>query len=162
MGAGSCYAFPVLSRQGGLSLAIPDGFLSEELLLDGSVDGYDGTVGPSKVFEATLLEEDESGTMAPTEFVKSFLVVDLKDDCLQDVQVYGDNIDPDQVVPFEERACLLPFPKLRMWFQRCLNGVMLQLRGECIFTALEKSRNVLRLQSGQHQRKSHMQPLSSS
>ena len=77
---------------------MPDGFLSEELLVDGAVDGYDGLVGPSKVFEATLLEENDQGIMAPTEFVKSFLVVDLKDDCVRDMQVYGDGIIPDEQI----------------------------------------------------------------
>lgn len=111
VGPRSCYAFPVLQRRGGLLLAIPDGFLSEELLLDGSADGFDGAVGPSKVFEATLLEEDESGTLAPTEFVKSFLVVDLKDECLSDMQVFGDEVDPDHVFPFEE-SMPTAFPKV--------------------------------------------------
>ncbi len=68
------------------------------LLVDGAVDGYEGLVGPSKVFEATLLEENDQGIMVHTEFVKSFLVVDLKDDCLRDMQVYGDGIIPDEQI----------------------------------------------------------------
>ena len=111
VGASACYAFPVLQRQGGLLLAVPDGFLSKELLVDGAVDGHDGLVGPSKMFEATLLEENEQGIMAPTEFVKNFLVVDLKDDCLKDMQIYGDGIPDEQIVPFED-SMPVAFPRV--------------------------------------------------
>ena len=127
-GAPACFGFPILQRQGGLLLAVPDGFLSEELLLDGSVDGYDGIVGPSKVFEATLLEEDESGFMAPTEYTKNFLVVDLKDDCLKDMQVFSDEIQVDQVVPFEDSMpAAFPrvadiVPKVLEWCDAAVDG----------------------------------------
>lgn len=127
-GVGSCYAFPILQRRGGLLLALPEGFLSEELLLDGAVDGAEGAVGPSKVFEATLLEEDESGSLAPTEFVKSFLVVDLADDCLSDMQVFGEGIDPDQIFPFEDSMpAAFPrvadvVPKVFEWCDSAVSG----------------------------------------
>lgn len=127
-GVGSCYAFPILQRRGGLLLALPEGFLSEELLLDGAVDGAEGAVGPSKVFEATLLEEDESGSLAPTEFVKSFLVVDLSDECINDMQVFGEGIDPDQIFPFEDSMpAAFPrvadvVPKVFEWCDSAVSG----------------------------------------
>ena len=89
-------------------LAVPDGFLSEELLVDGAVDGYEGLVGPSKVFEATLLEENDQGIMVHTEFVKSFLVVDLKDDCLSKSMEMGLFL-MNRFFPFEDS---MPVPKL--------------------------------------------------
>ena len=61
VGPESCFLLPIMHRQGGILAAIPSGFLSEELLVDASEEGYDGVVGPSKDFEAALMEEDDTG-----------------------------------------------------------------------------------------------------
>ncbi len=52
VGPSSCFLLPIMHRQGGILAAIPLGFLSEEVLVDGAVDGHEGVVGPSKEFEA--------------------------------------------------------------------------------------------------------------
>ena len=57
----SCMAIPVLPREGGMLLAVPDGFLSNDALLDASAAEDADILGPSRDFVAPLLEEDESG-----------------------------------------------------------------------------------------------------
>ena len=99
----TCFFVPIAARDGGVLAAIPLGFLSDELLLDASVDGYDGVVGPSKEFEALLLEEDDAGFVVDTDFVKKFLVVDLDDSVFDDLHEFDPVTNSTTpVVPFED------------------------------------------------------------
>ena len=99
----TCFFIPMAACDGGVLAAIPLGFLSDELLLDASVDGYDGVVGPSKEFEALLLEEDDAGFIVETDFVKKFLVVDLNDAVFDDLQEFDPVTNSTTpVVPFED------------------------------------------------------------
>ena len=75
--------------------------MSEEVLLDAAEEGYDGVVGPSKDFEAPLLEEDENGQIVESGYAKSFVVVDLGDSCLAQIKDYDPVVDT-AVFPFEE------------------------------------------------------------
>ena len=109
------------ARDGGILAASPLGFLSDELLLDASVDGCDGVVGPSKEFEVPLLEEDDAGFVVETDFVKKFLVVDLNDsvfDNLQEFDPVTDSASP--VVRFEDT---MPTAIPRVTVLECVDSV---------------------------------------
>ena len=49
------------SAEGGFLLAIPDSFLSNDVVLDAVMSEPQGIFGPSKEFLVPLLEEDENG-----------------------------------------------------------------------------------------------------
>ena len=102
-GAPSCFALPLLQRNGGLLLAVPIDFLSEEALLDAAADGHDGLLGPSRYFEAPLLEEDEHGVVVQTKYVQNFLAIDVLDVALRGIQEY-DAIEhlSDSIAPLED------------------------------------------------------------
>ena len=101
VGPESYFLLPIMHRQGGILAAIPSGFLSEELLVDASEEGYDGVVGPSKDFEAALMEEDETGQIIDSGYAKSFVVVDLSDAVLSSLKEY-DQLEEVSVFPFED------------------------------------------------------------
>ena len=101
VGPEACFLLPIMQRQGGILAAIPFGFLSEEVLIDAAEEGYEGVVGPSKDFEAPLLEEDENGQIVESGYAKSFVVVDLGDSCLAQIKDYDPVVDT-AVFPFEE------------------------------------------------------------
>ena len=101
VGPAFCFLLPIMQRQGGILAAIPLGFLSEEVLIDAAEEGNDGVVGPSKDFEAALVEEDEAGQIVESGYSKAFVVVDLTDACLANLKDYDPVTDTD-VFPFEE------------------------------------------------------------
>lgn len=72
VGPEACFLLPIMQRQGGILAAIPFGFLSEEVLIDAAEEGYEGVVGPSKDFEAPLLEEDENGQIVESGYASVF------------------------------------------------------------------------------------------
>ena len=51
----SCMAIPVLPREGGLLLALPEGFLSNDALLDARTAEDADILGPSRDFMAPML-----------------------------------------------------------------------------------------------------------
>ena len=101
VGPAFCFLLPIMQRQGGILAAIPLGFLSEEVLIDAAEEGNDGVVGPSKDFEAALVEEDDAGQIVESGYSKAFVVVDLTDACLANLKDYDPVTDTD-VFPFEE------------------------------------------------------------
>ncbi len=101
--APACYALPILQRAGGFLAAVPNDFLSDELLIDSAADGHEGTLGPSKVFEALLMEEDEQNNVVTTDYVNSFLVVDILDAALLEMHEFDPTTDDaEAIVPFED------------------------------------------------------------
>ena len=101
--APACYVLPILQRAGGFLAAVPNDFLSDELLLDSAADGHEGVLGPSKVFEALLMEEDEQGNVVTTDYVNSFLVVDILDVALKEMHEFDPSTDDaEAIVPFED------------------------------------------------------------
>ena len=98
----ACFLLPIMQRAGGFLAAVPLDFLSDELLLDSAADGYEGVLGPSKSFEALLMEEDDQGNVVTTDYVNSFLVVDMLDAALREMHEFNSGSDDaDAIVPFE-------------------------------------------------------------
>ena len=101
--APACYVLPIMQRAGGFLAAVPNDFLSDELLLDSAVDGHEGVLGPSKVFEALLMEEDEQNNVVTTDYVNSFLVIDILDVALREMHEFDPSTDDaETIVPFED------------------------------------------------------------
>ena len=98
-----CFVLPVTGRGGGLLIAIPKGVVSEEALLDANLLEDDGIVGPSKEFEAELLEEPEEGAPFRTGVRCPFLVLDMSAEVLPLLREYDPVTDMHEVVrPFSE------------------------------------------------------------
>ena len=98
-----CFVLPVTGRGGGLLIAIPKGVVSEEALLDANLLEDDGIVGPSKEFEAELLEEPEEGAPFRTGVRCPFLVLDVSAEVLPLLREYDPVTDMHEVVrPFSE------------------------------------------------------------
>eukprot|EP00438_Fugacium_kawagutii_P017062 Skav216355 [mRNA] locus=scaffold2385:238985:241160:- [translate_table: standard] len=91
----SCLAFPVLPRQGGMLLAIPLGYLSEEAVDDATQSPEEGSLlGPAKDFEANLIEEDDDGAEVYVGSTETFLVIDMADRILSFLREYDPVVDP--------------------------------------------------------------------
>eukprot|EP00438_Fugacium_kawagutii_P023075 Skav201173 [mRNA] locus=scaffold65:778929:780470:- [translate_table: standard] len=97
-------AIPVLPREGGLMLAIPVGFLADDVVTDGAVMPEEGAlVGPSREFTSNLIEEDDDGNEAMVGETQGFLVVDFLDGVLEMLRDYDPVIDPTGAVePFSK------------------------------------------------------------
>ena len=68
------YALPILSRANGLLLAVPQSAIDENLLIAGMQPDADSLVGPNKLMEAPLLEEDEGGSLQIVKNACKFLI----------------------------------------------------------------------------------------
>ena len=78
-----CFVLPVASRSKGLLVAVPLNCLSAEILLDANLLEDEGVLGPSREFEAELVEEPEDGPPERVGVIAKFLVVDVSDTALQ-------------------------------------------------------------------------------
>ena len=150
--AEECRAIPVLSRRGGLLLAVPYGCLSADAILEAMLAVDESSLlGPSHEFIASLLEEDESGNEVVVDAPCQYVVIDVTDDALPALREYDPVIDPSsQIVPFDADR-----PLAIVNLSTSLSAVLEWLEsiggteGRAIFTALERSRALL----GQLQRK---------
>lgn len=96
-----CIAIPLLPRQGGLLLAVPVHYLFSDSLLDGGLGTEDSILGPSREFVAPLIEEDDEGGEALVGIDASFLVVDVTDGVLGQLDEYDPVTDPtSDVAPY--------------------------------------------------------------
>ena len=75
----SCMAIPVLPREGFFLLAIPDGFLTNDAILDAVLSEEDDVLGPSGDLTAPLVEEDDSGLEVSIGIAAKFLLIDVTD-----------------------------------------------------------------------------------
>lgn len=83
------YVLPLMSRPGGMLVAIPEKILSSDLLLDAMIREEPGVLGPSKEFNAQLMVEEEIGSgVVDLERTVTFLAVDLLDAVLADMREY--------------------------------------------------------------------------
>ena len=73
------YALPILSRSGGLLLAVPQKAIDENLLIAGMQPDEDSLVGPNKLMEAPLLEEEEGGVVKTVKRACKFFLVDFNE-----------------------------------------------------------------------------------
>ena len=105
-----CFVLPVISRGGGVLIALPLGVLSDETILDANLLEGDGIVGPNKEFEAELMEESEEGTSSRTGSRCSFLVLDVSAEALPLLREYDPVTDMHENIRLfsEERPQDLP------------------------------------------------------
>ena len=82
------FCFAVASRSKGLLIALPLNSLSSDLLLDANLTDDEGLIGPSREFEADLVEEPEEGPPMKVGIETKFLVVDVSDTALQSMREY--------------------------------------------------------------------------
>ena len=101
---------PLMTRQGGLLLAVPFAAFDQQALLDGLTDEESGMIGPNKMMESDLLAEDEEGS-----------VVSLgRDDILLALRDYDQNLD--------EMRYLLAFDSEENYALPDLSGVIDRIR----------------------------------
>ena len=111
---------PLMTRQGGLLLAIPFAALDQQALLDGLTDEESGMIGPNKMLEADLLAEDEEGSVVSLGRKCKFYVVDFTDDVLLTLRDYDQNLD--------EMSSILPFDADDIYAAPDLSGVIDRIR----------------------------------
>ena len=120
----TCVAIPVLPREGGFLLAVPESFLTDDILLDTMIDDEQaGLIGPSKDFTAPLIEEDEDGLGVAAIGVEArFIVVDVSDAGLSMLRDYDPVTDPSlnhqpYAVTRPEAIVNIPdvVPKIEQW-----------------------------------------------
>ena len=103
------FVIPVMGRTGGLLIAIPTGVFTEDILLDSAIE-EEGLLGPSRDFEASLLEEDDDGVPQDTGAKTMFLVIDCSDAVLTGLRRYDPVTDStEEIRPYSlDRPYALP------------------------------------------------------
>ena len=97
------FALPILSRAGGLLLALPQSVVDENVLLNGMQSDGDSMVGPNKMFEAPLFEEEEGGNLKIVKKSCKFFLIDFSDDVLVFLHEYDPAHDEvENILPFDE------------------------------------------------------------
>jgi hypothetical protein len=119
------YVLPLMSRPGGVLVAIPDKILSSGLLLDAMIKEESGVLGPSKEFNVQLMVEEEIGSgIVDLESTVTFLAVDLSDAALVDMREYDvvtDSTEP--IIPYDaDEPNALPkvnliLPSIQEWIE---------------------------------------------
>ena len=92
------FVLPLMSRNGGMLLAVPLQVLSDNSLLDAAMNEEESFLGPSRDFTAELIAENDEGAEVPVGERQDFLVVDVTDQVLGMIREY----DPvtETIVPF--------------------------------------------------------------
>jgi hypothetical protein len=92
----SCMAIPILSRPGGMLLAVPAGYILPYVLLDAAFADETTLLGPSQEFKCFMIEEDEQGGEHRLDEAGSFLAIDVSDAILAHMRVYDPVTDPSE------------------------------------------------------------------
>ena len=97
------YALPILSREGGLLLAVPIHTFEDTVLERGQSDDEAEVLGPSFVCGAGLVEEDEEGNIVPVDALPiDLLQVDMLDSVLNRLREYDPALDAgEEIEPFD-------------------------------------------------------------
>ena len=91
----SCLCIPVLPRDEGLLIAIPEDFLHVDVVTDALMSDDQGLFGPSRDFSGPLVEEDETGQAVVNIGIEArFLVIDISDACIEYLREYDPVTDP--------------------------------------------------------------------
>ena len=103
-----CFVLPVASRSKGLLIAVPLNSLSTDL--DSNLTEDEGVIGPSREFEAELVEEPEEGPPMKVGIQTKVLVVDVSDTALQSMREYDPVTDMHEDIRsfLDERPFDLP------------------------------------------------------
>ena len=70
------FAIPIMTRSGGVLLAVPLGYIQEVFLTQGETAAPDALIGPSRILSVLGVEEEEDGTEVPTGQEMQLVVVD--------------------------------------------------------------------------------------
>ena len=102
-GPTACMALTAMTREGGLLLAIPAGYLLPHCLTDGAASDEASMVGPNKEFTLGLIEEGEDGAEVKIEQSCQVVVIDMTDEALENLREYDPVIDPSaNIQPFSD------------------------------------------------------------
>ena len=97
-----CFGLPVAKREGGLLLAVPMKAIDEHALIQAIQVDDESLLGPNKLFEADLVEEDEGGALSAVGRKVKFFVVDFADDILAFCREYEAAADDvETFIPFD-------------------------------------------------------------
>ena len=98
-----CFASPLVLRRGGLMLAIPVGVFRDDVLLHPVGASDEEMVGPSRIFEVELTDEDDHGVPFQTGIRADILVADFTDAVLQLCREYDPVADSlEEICPYSE------------------------------------------------------------
>lgn len=92
------FALPLLSRQGGLLVALPLHAIQESALMTASLEEDDGLLGPSHEFSADLIVEDDTGGEVSLGVRRDFIVVDVADSALAMMREYDPVTDSTEEI----------------------------------------------------------------
>ena len=107
-----CFAVPVVSRNGGLLVALPDLSVGPQAFAPDEDPDSDTLVGAAKRLEVPLIEEGQDGSTVVTGISHGVVVLDFSDDILNYLREYDPNVDVDTwITPFyQDRPQSLPDP----------------------------------------------------
>ena len=88
-----CFGLPIARREGGLLLGLPLKAVDEHALIQAIQAEEESMLGPNKMFEADLVEEDDTGSLAEVGKKVKFFVVDFTDEILAYCREYDSTAD---------------------------------------------------------------------
>ena len=95
------FVLPLMSRDGGMLLAVPMQVLSDNSLLDAANNEEESFLGPSREFTAELVSENDEGAEVAVGERQDFLVVDVTDQVLESIREYDPVTDSTEtIVPY--------------------------------------------------------------
>jgi hypothetical protein len=140
------FALPLISRQGGLLVALPVGVFEDEAFAQSPAD-EDQMVGPMKVFEGIeLYEEDDTGSGAiqvtQCGLSCSVVICDFLDTVLQYMREYDPVTDSTtEVIPFDEsRPAAVPLHAELL--QPALDWARSEIEGRVLFYSAREELDV--------------------
>lgn len=97
------FALPLMARSGGLLLALPQKAPDENVLISGMQPEEGSMVGPNKLMESPLFEEEEGGSEKVVKNSCKFFLVDFSDEVLQYMHEYDPNYDDvEMIITFDD------------------------------------------------------------
>ena len=97
------FCLPLMSREGGLLIAIPQNVLNDAALMSASMSEDDTLLGPSREFQAEVVIENDEGAEIGTGERQDFLVIDVADEILVSLREYDPVTDSlEDVVSFSQ------------------------------------------------------------
>ena len=97
------FCLPLMSREGGLLIAMPQNVLNDAALMSASMSEDDALLGPSREFQAEVVIENDDGAEVGTGERQDFLVIDVADEILISLREYDPVTDSlEDVVSFSQ------------------------------------------------------------
>lgn len=97
------FCLPLMSREGGLLIALPQNVLNDTALMAASMNEDDALLGPSREFQAEVVIENDDGAEVGTGDRQDFLVIHVADEILLSLREYDPVTDSlEDVVSFSQ------------------------------------------------------------